>query len=219
MTTSPEELRKLADKEEFEAAFKYLNFSCSEDAWGQLQYTHSHVHALWTGWQKGRDALRRTAPAPGWHEGSPPNPWGREWFIAETTYGDRVVLRELPKEFTYDYKTADETYIKRDKIKRWMQFPDSHFIAHIPPAPGWRLIEDAPKDGTKFDAWCVHGGVSCRFTDIQMRGDGSGFGFIQHGALGPEWHYLERADDVYPTWTPTHYMPLPSPPTLPEERK
>lgn len=64
-----------------------------------------------------------------WRDGAPGNPWDKEWFIAETTYGDRVVLTALPKEWTYDFKTADETYIKADKIKRWMQFPDSQFIA------------------------------------------------------------------------------------------
>lgn len=71
-----------------------------------------------------------------WRSGYPPKPWSEEWFIAETTYGDRVVLKALPDEWTYDFKTADETYIKRDKIQRWMQFPDSQFIAPAAaPAP------------------------------------------------------------------------------------
>lgn len=64
-----------------------------------------------------------------WHDGEPPFPWSEEWFIAETTYGDRVVLRALPEDYAYDYKTADETYIKAETIKRWMQFPDSEFVA------------------------------------------------------------------------------------------
>lgn len=71
-----------------------------------------------------------------WRDGAPGNPWDKEWFIAETTYGDRVVLTALPKEWTYDFKTADETYIKADKIKRWMQFPDSQFISPEASAPG-----------------------------------------------------------------------------------
>jgi hypothetical protein len=77
-------------------------------------------------------ALARPAQEPVagiWHEGEPPHPWKQEWFIAETTYGDRVVLKSLPEDFTYDYKTADETYIKADRIKRWMQFPDSVYLA------------------------------------------------------------------------------------------
>ena len=73
------------------------------------------------------------APAPAqpvmWHEGEPPKPWRNEWFIAQTIFDDRVVLTALPESFTYDYKTADDTYIKADNIKRWMQFPDSQFSA------------------------------------------------------------------------------------------
>ena len=65
----------------------------------------------------------------GWHDGAPGKPWANEWFIAETTYGDRVVLTALPEEWAYDFKTADDTYIKADKIKRWMQFPDSQYIS------------------------------------------------------------------------------------------
>jgi hypothetical protein len=64
-----------------------------------------------------------------WHVGAPPKPWADEWFIARTTFNDRVVLTALPEEYTYDFKTADDTYIKADKIKCWMQFPDSQFIA------------------------------------------------------------------------------------------
>jgi len=37
-------------------------------------------------------------------------------------------LRALPEEWTYDYKTADETYIKAAWIAQWMQFPDSQFL-------------------------------------------------------------------------------------------
>ncbi len=84
---------------------------------------------------------RADLPAPqagAWRDGEPPKPWREEWFIAETTYGDRVVLRSLPEEYTYDYETADGTYIKADKIKRWMQFPDSQYIA--PPGSAKREV-------------------------------------------------------------------------------
>ena len=63
-----------------------------------------------------------------WHEGAPDSPWSEEWFIAETIYGDRVVLTALPEEYSYDFRTADDTYIRRELIKRWMQFPDSEYI-------------------------------------------------------------------------------------------
>lgn len=66
-----------------------------------------------------------------WRDGAPPHPWDKEWFIAETTFGDRVALTALPEDWAYDFKTADDTYIKCDKIKRWMQFPDSNYVAPL----------------------------------------------------------------------------------------
>lgn len=90
------------------------------------------------------ERLRVAAPAAPvaltWYEGPPPFPQGQEWFIAETIYGDRVVLRSLnegrePKH-TYDFKTADETYMMARNVKRWMQFPDCEFIPpEAPSAP------------------------------------------------------------------------------------
>lgn len=65
-----------------------------------------------------------------WLDGEPPFPWCDEWFIAVTAYGDKVVLTALPKEHTYDYKTADNTYFKADKIAKWAQFPDSEYIPY-----------------------------------------------------------------------------------------
>lgn len=64
-----------------------------------------------------------------WFDGYPTKFRAEEWFIAITTYGDRVVLRALPEEYSYDFKTADETYIMRDKIAKWMPFPDSEYIS------------------------------------------------------------------------------------------
>ena len=62
-----------------------------------------------------------------WIDGFPPKPWSGEWFIAETTYGDRVVLRALPDEYSHDFTTADHTYLMADLVARWMQFPDSEY--------------------------------------------------------------------------------------------
>lgn len=67
-----------------------------------------------------RDKLREALQ---WREGAPKKDPGDGWFIAETTYGEKVVLTSLPSEFTYDFKTADDTYIMRDRIARWMPFP------------------------------------------------------------------------------------------------
>jgi hypothetical protein len=57
----------------------------------------------------------------------------KEWFIAETVHGDRVALRSLGEESSYDYTTADHTHMKRANIKRWAQFPDSEYIASPDP--------------------------------------------------------------------------------------
>lgn len=86
------------------------------------------------------------------------------------------------------------------------------------PAPvGWRPIETAPTDSTKFDAWCVppeSPEMGVRFTDVQMRGDGSGFGYVVHTAKGVVWQYLDARDEGagFPAWIPTHWMPLPPAP-------
>lgn len=69
-----------------------------------------------------------TDAQPVWVDGIPTKHHAKEWFIAETTFGDRVVLTALPEEYAYDFKTADETYIKADRIKRWMPFPDSQYL-------------------------------------------------------------------------------------------
>jgi hypothetical protein len=81
---------------------------------------------------------KRTGPR--WRIGYPKKPWCDEWFIAITTYGDRVVLRSLPEDFSYEFKTADLTYIKKERFAKWMQFPDSEFIA--PPAPSQEKSAD-----------------------------------------------------------------------------
>ncbi len=68
-----------------------------------------------------------------WHKGVPSKCYGEEWFIACLDNGDRVVLRSLPEVFAYDYTTADETYYKKERIAKWMQFPDSNFVNYEPP--------------------------------------------------------------------------------------
>jgi len=85
-------------------------------------------------WNEVRDlkaSLTVEKAALDWHEGEPPRPWRDEWFIAKTIRGDRVVLRSLPEDWTYDYTTADETYIMAKNIRCWMQFPDSQFNPYV----------------------------------------------------------------------------------------
>lgn len=37
-------------KEQFENHFKTLDFSKTKDAWGNQIYAHSHIQAMWEGW-------------------------------------------------------------------------------------------------------------------------------------------------------------------------
>jgi len=75
----------------------------------------------------------RLVKAP-WHEGYPTKFYAEEWFIARLDNGDKVVLRALPEEWSYDFKTADDTYYKKDRVVKWMQFPESQYLPPTPPA-------------------------------------------------------------------------------------
>ncbi len=100
-----------------------------------------------------------------WRDGAPRKPWAEEWFIAETTYGDRVVLRSLSEEYAYDFKTADETYIKADRIKRWMQFPDSIYIepaAKTPKQEGGERAQPMGRQGGTLERSCLLAGCAMR---------------------------------------------------------
>lgn len=70
-----------------------------------------------------------------WNDGAPDKTYGSEWFIAKLTDGGRkVVLRALHEDYTYDYTTADETYVMAFRVAKWMQFPDSDFIPYVAPS-------------------------------------------------------------------------------------
>lgn len=62
-----------------------------------------------------------------WTPGEPDKVYRSEWFIAKLKDGTRAVLRALPEEYSHDYKTADDTYYKKDWIVAWAQFPDSDY--------------------------------------------------------------------------------------------
>ena len=80
-----------------------------------------------------------------WRDGCPPSPYCSEWFIAKLDNGQRVVLKELHQDHSYDYRTADETYYSAFRIAAWMQFQDSEYIAPAP-APAERVEQnDWPK--------------------------------------------------------------------------
>ena len=41
----------MTERERFEAHYKHLDKTLSRDAWDREIYAHSHVEALWSGWQ------------------------------------------------------------------------------------------------------------------------------------------------------------------------
>lgn len=109
---------------------------------------HGAASVTWT--ESGPLGLPATCPPPAredaqpvWVYGVPTKHHAKEWFIAETTFGDRVVLTALPEEYNYDFRTADETYIKADCIKRWMPFPDSQYLFPHPAPDALRVAVEA----------------------------------------------------------------------------
>lgn len=108
-----------------------------------------------------------------WRDGPPPKPWSGEWFIALTTYGDRVVLTALPEEWTYDFKTADETYIMASKVAKWMQFPDSEYIAPASDALEAIAAENAKLRGLLTEAAAF---VECEKETCAEMGESDGEG-------------------------------------------
>lgn len=104
--------------------------------------------------------------ASAWREGEPPHPWNSEWFLARMRQGGIVVLRPLPEEYTYDYTTADGTYVKRESIVQWAQLSISSYVApkdtHADPGEVERLrAQLAERDALLHSldcAWNSHDG-------------------------------------------------------------
>jgi hypothetical protein len=76
------------------------------------------------GYERGMREAAEIVGKESWHLGVPSKREAKTWFIAKLDDGQRVVLRSLPEEFSYDYTTADETYYKAFRIKAWMPFWD-----------------------------------------------------------------------------------------------
>lgn len=75
------------------------------------------------------EVMREAMEKSWWKDGHPDKVYGSDWFIAKLKDGRKVVLRELPDDYSHDYKTADETYFTKDWIVKWMPFPDGEFIS------------------------------------------------------------------------------------------
>ena len=101
-----------------------------------------------------------------WSDGAPQNSWYEESFIAILDTGARVVLKALPEEYAYDFTTADGTYYKSWRIKKWMQFPDSEFKSLVDPAPqqhkSCEICNDT-KGGVTGNANKIDGKIVCDY--------------------------------------------------------
>lgn len=64
-----------------------------------------------------------------WEDGAPKNKLFEEWFIARLDNGEKVVLKRLPAEFSYEFRTADDTYYSEFRVAKWMPFPESEFFS------------------------------------------------------------------------------------------
>jgi hypothetical protein len=78
----------------------------------------------------------------------------------------------------------------------------------------WEPIKTAPRDKTEFLGYCPRLGI--RQTRIAFYGEGSqGFNRWEkgEGPLESGWRWIEPQNNWASTWHPTHWMPLPEPPT------
>jgi len=97
-----------------------------------------------------------------WLKGYPKDFYAEEWFIVITIYGDRVVLKALPENYSYDFTTADGTYMKKENVKKWMQFPDSEFLppANAAPVSAEAIRAEALEEAAKIVDHVVKSGGS-----------------------------------------------------------
>lgn len=78
---------------------------------------------------------------------------------------------------------------------------------------GWRPIESAPRDETRILAWSQE--LGARETYWRFYGEGSQAREWFKRGEGPSgaWDWPEPHNNWSASWTPTHWMPLPLPPT------
>lgn len=79
-------------------------------------------------------------------------------------------------------------------------------------------MDEAPKDGTAIDLWVRSGAASYRLTDCQWIEDFDGAGWANYRQYDEALHDsgLQLLREGV---TPTHWMPLPKPPTDQHYRK
>ena len=124
-----------------------------------------------------------------WRDGPPPHPWDQEWFIGLLDNDGRVVLKALPEEHSYDFRTADETYYSAFRIKMWAQFPDSEYVSAPAPQLAQQLtVKGCTKPGCF--PYCDCGGVDdctpARSLDRVVMPE-------RKLEMAPTWHGIDQA--------------------------
>lgn len=85
----------------------------------------------------------------------------------------------------------------------------------------WQSMDTITPADRQVDMWCVERSAldkgyiepGHRFTDVIMRGDKSGYGYIVFDKEGkPIWHYLDGRDSFMPEWVPIKWMKIPENP-------
>ena len=95
---------------------------------GYLEEAAKELRRL-AGVEADRDALKAKVETDlTWTIGHPTKSYYDEWFLAVLDDGSFVALKRLPDEYSYDFKTRDETYLKAFKIKKWRPKPDSQYL-------------------------------------------------------------------------------------------
>lgn len=73
----------------------------------------------------------------------------------------------------------------------------------------WQPIETAPKDGTEVDLWCVDRGDP---GGRKARRPNCAWGLMQNW-IGAEFKGWRGVGQQHRQWEPTHWMPIPAPPS------
>jgi hypothetical protein len=78
----------------------------------------------------------------------------------------------------------------------------------------WLLIETAPKDGSWILAWNeVYGARQTRMGKYPKGSIGYAKWEAGDGPINLGWVWIEEKHNSAHTWLPTHWMPLPEPPS------
>jgi Lar family restriction alleviation protein len=141
----------------------------------------------------------------------------RKGLSEVVAYADEVAIQctkcGARKSAVGDYSKpgyADNSTVQQRAIAAWNTRSGDSGMAVVKDSlttEGWRPIEDAPRDGTEFQAWCVSAGDGwweprCKYND---EGNFFTWGRIDYDIDG--WDFLCAP------MRPTHWMPLPPPPT------